>query len=557
MLRSLTIKNVALIDDLTAEFGPGLNVLTGETGAGKSIILEALMLALGKRAAADYIRTGATKAVIEAVFAVREVPQCLADNGIELEEGHLFFCRELYRQGKSLCRVNGHAVPLSLCREAAEELVEFLVQGEEQALLSPAKQLAVLDAYAGLGRLAGEVERLYRRWHTAREKAVAAADAARVRAREADTLRYQIAEIDRAAFRPGEIEELLREREWLLNAVRLTEMGARARALLTGDDHAAVESLGKAAAILTEIAKYREEMGPYARALQEAAALAVEAAREIERLTDEAECDPRRLDLVEERLELFRRLSRKYGETVEAILRFRAEAAAALETLTREEEMAADLEAEAARWLSEWQAAAVQLQEGREKAARRLERAVEEELSYLAMERTSFRVAFTPVPQVPNPRGLQEVEFLFSPNPGEPLKPLSRIASGGEAIRTLFALKVLTAAADKVGTLFLDEVDTGISGRALEAVASRLNLLAAQRQVLCITHQAVVAARGTVHYVITKEITAGRTTVRVTPVSGAARVAEIARLVGGAPETAAEHARVLLEGSERVVPETT
>ncbi|RPF49273.1 DNA replication and repair protein RecN [Thermodesulfitimonas autotrophica] len=557
MLRSLTIRNVALIDDLTVEFGPGLNVLTGETGAGKSIILEALMLALGKRAAADYIRTGAEKAVIEAVFAVQEVPQCLAESGIELEEGHLFFRRELYRQGKSLCRVNGHAVPLSLCREAAEELVEFLIQGEEQALLTPAKQLAVLDAYAGLGRLAGEVERLYRRWHAAREKAAAAAGAARARAREADTLRYQIAEIDRAAFRPGEIEELLREREWLLNAVRLTELGARARAFLTGEDHAAVESVGEAAAILAEIAKYREEMGYYAQALREAVALIVEAARELERLTDRAEHDPRRLDLVEERLELFRRLSRKYGETVEAILRFRAEAAAALETLVREEETTAGLEAEAERWLSEWQAAAARLQEGREEAARRLERAVEEELARLAMERTSFRITFAPVAQVPNPRGLQEVEFLFSPNPGEPLKPLSRIASGGEAIRTLFALKVLTAAADKVGTLFLDEVDTGISGRALEAVASRLNLLAARRQVLCITHQAVVAARGAVHYVITKEIAAGRAVVRVAPVSGAARVAEIARLVGGSPETAAEHARVLLESDGQVTPETT
>ena len=554
MLQSLTIKNFALIDDLTLEFGPGLNVLTGETGAGKSIVLEALALALGRRATGDCVRTGTEKAVIEAVFAIDAAPACLTKAGIEVEEGHLFFRREIYRQGKSLCRVNGQAVPLALCREAGAELVEFLTQGEEQALLTPARQLAVLDAYAGAESLAAEVFRLYRQWQAAQERAEVAAQTAQTRAREADTLRYQIDEIDRAGFSPGEVEELLREREWLLNAARLVELASRARALLTGDEYRAGESVGEAAGILSEIARYREEFAGFATALREAVVVIMEAARELERLVEQAEYDPRRLDLVEGRLELFRRLSRKYGETVQDILHFREKAATRLAALTREEETASSLRVEAERLLEAWQVAAAQLQKRREEAARRLERAMEEELARLAMVHTSFRVNFTRVDRIPNPRGIEGVEFFFSPNPGEPLKPLSRTASGGELVRALFALKVLTAAVDRATTLFFDEVDTGTSGRALEAVASRLELLAQHWQVLCITQQAVVAARGAVHYVITKETAADRVVVRVTPVSGAARVAEIARLVGGRPESATEHARVLLAAARQTSP---
>lgn len=546
MLRSLTIKNVALIDDLALEFGPGLNVLTGETGAGKSIILEALALALGKRAGADYIRTGAEKAVVEAVFEVEEVPACLVAAGIEREEGYLIFRRDLYRHGKSLCRINGQAVPLSTCREAAADLIEFLVQGEEQALYEPASQVKLLDAYAGTTSLAAEVGRLYREWHATKEKAAQADERARERIRRADTLRYEITEIDQAGFKPGEIEALVREREWLLNAARLTELAAQARALLVGDEGGAVESLGEAATILAEIAKYREEIAHYVTALREAAGIVVEAARELERLSDQEEYDPRHLDVVEERLELFRRLSRKYGATVEEILRYREEAVKELDRLAREEEEAAHLESEVARLEAEWRAAAEKLQTLREQAARQLEKAVAEELARLAMGPTLFQIVFTPVSRLPNPHGLTEIEFFFSPNPGEPPKPLARVASGGEALRTLFALKVVTAGAERATTLFLDEVDTGISGRALEAVAARLAYLAARRQVICITHQALVAACGKVHYVITKTVAGGRAVTRVSPVNGEDRVKEIARLVGGSPATAADHARMLL-----------
>jgi DNA repair protein RecN (Recombination protein N) len=545
MLHTLTIRNVALIEDLTLEFGPGLNVLTGETGAGKSVILEALELALGKRATGEYIRTGSEKAFVEAVFSVKETPACLTGAGIETEEGFLFFCRELYRQGKGLCRINGRAVPLALCREAAEGLVDFLGQGEQQVLYHPVKQGEIFDAFAGLSAARSELARIYQRWRAVKEKAETQARRNQERLRRADTLRYQIKEINAAALQPGEMEALLEEREWLRNAARLTEMALRGRNLLSGEERSAVETMGEAAGIVAEIARFRSGLKPYAEALSEAVQIAGEAARELEQLADQAEYSPERLDAVEERLEVIKKLGRKYGETVDEILRYREAAAAELQALEQEEEEGSLLQEEAERLRREWEEKAAELRAAREKAVPRLEERMSRELENLAMGKTTFKVVFQPLPETPNPRGLEEVEFYFSPNPGEPPKPLNRIASGGEAARAIFALKTLIAAGDRVDTLFLDEVDAGISGEALAAVADRLDYLAQHQQVLCITHQAVLAARAGVHYVIRKETRDERAVTRVVRLEGEARVRELARLVGGVPETALEHARRL------------
>ncbi|MEW6769801.1 MAG: DNA repair protein RecN [Bacillota bacterium] len=545
MLHTLTIRNVALIEDLTLEFGSGLNVLTGETGAGKSVILEALELALGKRAAGEYIRTGSEKAFVEAVFSVKETPACLAGAGIEPEEGFLFFCRELYRHGRSLCRINGRAVPLALCREAAEELIDFLGQGEQQVLYHPVKQGEIFDAFAGLSAARSELARTYQRWRAVKEKAEAQARRNQERLRRADTLRYQIKEIDAAALQPGEMEELLQEREWLRNAAQLTELALHGRDLLSGEDRSAVETMGEAAGIVAEIARFRSGLKPYAEALSEAVQLAGEAARELEQLADQAEYSPERLDAVEERLEAIKKLGRKYGETVDEILRYREAAAVELQALEQEEEEGSLLQEEAERLRREWEEKAAELRTEREKAGPRLEERMSRELENLAMGKTIFKVVFQPLPETPNPRGLEEIEFYFSPNPGEPPKPLNRIASGGEAARAIFALKTLIAAGDRVDTLFLDEVDAGISGEALAAMADRLDYLAGHQQVLCITHQAVLAARAGVHYVIQKETQDDRAVTRVVRLEGEARVRELARLVGGVPETALEHARRL------------
>ncbi|HIE13154.1 MAG TPA: DNA repair protein RecN [Desulfotomaculum sp.] len=551
MLRSLTIKKIVLIEDLMIEFKPGLNVITGEAGAGKSVILDALELALGKRASGDYLRTGAEKATVEAVFAVERVPACLAEYGIEPEEGHLSFLRELYRQGRSLCRINGQAVPLFLCREAAGELIDFLIQGEQQALHHPIRHGEMLEAFSGLRGARAELERIYQQWRSAREKVEQLMRERRERARRADMLRYEISEIDAAAFKPEEVEELLRERAWLQNAARLTELANRGRSLLTGKEGSAVEAVGEAAAIAEEIARYRAELKSHAENLREAALYITEAARELERVADQEEYDPRRLDAIELRLDLFERLRRKYGDTVADILRYRDEAAAELETLERGEEEAVRLQMETDRLRQEWLARAERLQAAREEAALVLEEKITRELAALAMEKTGFKVVFHPVGDAPNPRGLKEAEFYFSANPGEPLKPLTRTASGGEAARTIFALKVIVSQNERVGTLFLDEVDTGVSGQALAGIAARLEFLSRSRQVICITHQPVVAAMGAVHLLIKKEVVDGRAVTRVLPLTGEARVKEVARLIGGASETATEHAKELIRSEDR------
>lgn len=546
MLRSLTIKNVVLIKDLTIEFKPGLNVITGEAGAGKSVILDALELALGKRASAEQIRTGAEKSVIEAVFAVDRVPACLAEYGIEPEEGHLSFLREIYRQGKSLCRINGQALPLFLCREASEELIDFLGQGEQQAVYSSAKHGEMLDAFSGLLGARSELARIYQQWRTVREKAEELMNESRARLRRVDMLQYEISEIDRAGFKPGEVEELFQEREWLQNAARLIELANRGRALLTGQEGSAVESVGEAAAITAQIARYRGELETHAANLREATLHITEAARELERLAAQDDYEPQRLDAVEARLDLFERLRRKYGDTIPDILRYREEAEAELEGLERGEKESTQLQVEGDRLKQEWTISAERLQAAREKAAILLEEKITRELAALAMGKTAFKVVFQPITDAPNPRGLQDVEFYFSPNPGEPLKPLTRTASGGEAARTIFALKVLTSDNDGLGTLFLDEVDTGVSGRALTGIAERLEFLSRKRQVICITHQAVVAGKGAVHFRIEKETVDGRAVTKVVPLTGEARLKEVARLVGGASETALEHAKKLL-----------
>ncbi|MEW6172145.1 MAG: DNA repair protein RecN [Bacillota bacterium] len=546
MLHTLTIKNIALIEDLTLELGPGLNVITGETGAGKSVILEALELVLGKRATSEYIRTGAGNASIEAVFMTDRIPDCLARHGIELEEGCLIFRRELYRQGKSLSRINGCAVPLTLCREAAGELIDFLIQGEQQEIYLPAKQEELLDTFAGLIPARLELAQVYRRWQEIKENAEAETIAGRERLRRADTLRFQVAEIDQAALRVGEVEELHDEREWLKNAARLKELALRGQMLLSGEDRSAVEIVGEAAAIVTEITGYRRQLETFAVGLKETTNLLVEAARELERLVDQAEYDPHRIDAIESRLDLIDRLRRKYGENIDEILAYRGKASKELEELEREAAEASDLQAEADRLEKEWANKARRLQTLREEAARRLENEMTAELTKLAMGKTLFKVVFSPAVETPNQRGVQEVEIHFSPNPGEPVKPMARIASGGEAARVFFALKVLTAANERVETLFLDEVDTGISGQALEAVATRLEFISRHRQVLCITHQAIVAARGRSHYLICKQVLDGRAIIRVVPLQEEDRLKELARLVGGSPDTAREHAIKLL-----------
>ncbi|RDV83992.1 DNA repair protein RecN [Ammonifex thiophilus] len=544
MLLSLEIKDFVLIDHLYLEFGPGLNVLTGETGAGKSALLAALAFALGERASVECIRTGADKAVVEAVFAVEKLPSPLAEAGMEPEE-YLVFRREISRQGRSVCRVNGQILPLSLCRQAGGELVEFLGQGEAQELLSPHYQLSLLDRFGGLEERAKELERLYREWREVREELAALEAKREERAWRLDLLRHQIEEIERAALRPGEEEELLQEREWRRRAVELAEAARKTYELLGGEG-GAVEGVEEAEVLLSRLARYRPDLEPYLSELRHTASFLKDLADHLRQLAEELEADPARLEAVEERLALIRRICQKYRMSVEELLSFREAARQELSQLEHSEEELEELRKREELLRQAWKEKAQALQVAREEAARQLGQSLLVELARLELPKARFEVAFRPLADdQPRPRGLSEVEFLFSPNPGEPLKPFARVASGGEAARTLLALKSLVAG-EKGKTLCLDEVEAGVGGRALEAVAEKLSFLAKSYQLICITHQAVVAARADRHYLISKGVRKGRTYIRVTPLEGEERVEELARLIGGSRDTALLHARHLL-----------
>lgn len=544
MLLSLEIKDFILIDHLHLEFGPGLNVLTGETGAGKSALLAALACALGERASVECIRTGADKAVVEAVFAVEKLPSSLVEAGMEPED-YLVFRREISRQGRSICRVNGQVLPLSICRQAGGELVEFLGQGEAQELFSPSYQLFLLDRFGGLEEQVEELERLYREWREVREELAALEAKKKEQAWRLDLLRHQIEEIERAALRPGEEEELLQEREWRRRAVELAETARKTHELLGGEG-GAVECVEEAEGLLSRLSRYRPDLEPYLPELRRTASFLKDLADHLRQLTEELEADPARLEAVEDRLAFIRRICQKYRMSVEELLSFRETARQELSQLERSEEELAGLQEKEKLLRQVWKKEAQALQAAREEAARQLEQALLTELARLELPKARFQVAFHPLTDdQPRPKGLAEVEFLFSPNPGEPLKPFARVASGGEAARTILALKSLVAG-EKGKTLCLDEVEAGVGGRALEAVADKLSSLAKNYQLICVTHQAVIAARADLHYLISKEVREGRTYIRVTPLKGEERVEELARLIGGSRDTALVHARRLL-----------
>ncbi|MGO0122554.1 DNA repair protein RecN [Desulfothermobacter acidiphilus] len=546
MLLHLEIKDFTLVDQLKLEFGPGLNVLTGETGAGKSAVLAALSFALGERTTVDNIRTGAEKALVEAVFTTERWPAKLSEVGLEPED-YLVFRREFNRQGRSLCRINGQTLPVGLCRQVGEELVEFLGQGEARELYSSPYQQSLLDAFGGLEKLAGDLYGLYQEWSVVKGQLAQLEEAQKEQSWRRENLRYQVEEIERAALRPGEEEELLKEREWRRRSLELREMVQRAYDLLVAEGRA-VEQVEEAEALLARLLSFRSDLEPYLPEMRRVASFLKDLAGYLRQLIEELESDPFRLEEVEERLGVIRRLSQKYRMGVEELLAFQQSAREELAQLEHSQDELVQLRSREKLLRQQWLKQAKQLQALREKAARHLERALLSQLSRMELRHARFQVVFHPLAEEqPHARGLTEVEFLFAPNPGEPLKPFARIASGGEAARTLLALKTLVAG-DRGKTLCLDEVEAGIGGKALEAVAENLSVLARNYQLLCVTHQAVIAARADRHYLIWKEVERERTHIRADSLEGQARVKELARLIGGSRETAEVHACRLLRG---------
>lgn len=565
MLRELRVQDFALVEGLELEFEPGFTVLTGETGAGKSILIDAVEAVLGGKTAPEMVRSGADHALLEGVFAVEPgapVAAYLEELGVapdlDAEPGRAtyVFSRELARGGRSRCRVNGRTVTREQLFGAGSYLVNLHGQHEHQTLLQAAKQLALLDAFAGDAALSGraQVSRLYERYRSLvrEQEAVGLGESQRVQ--RLDFLRYQVKEINEAALSPGEEEELLRERQLLLQAEKLNVQLERAHGALYGGEGGAgaADLLEAAQTALEELARIDPALDGLLEAVRSAACQASESARELAAYRERVDLDPERLDVLEERLDRISRLRRKYGAGVEAILAYAEQASAEMAKLERADERAGELLAAIATARQELETAADALSTLRRQAAGQLGEELSRLLPDLAMPkgRLSVRVALGEV----GATGKDRAEFLFSANAGEEPRPLSRIASGGELSRVMLAVQTVLARADGTPTLIFDEIDAGISGRAGQKVAELLSRLGQECQVVCVTHLPQIASMAEHHVRVTKEAKAeeSATGVSAGTLDRPGRVAELARLVGGVELTATtlRHAEEMLRLAE-------
>lgn len=541
MLRSLYIKNFALIDDIEVTFEPGLCVVTGETGAGKSMLIDALQVALGSRASSDFIRAGREKAIVQATFDVAELTwlkQRLAEQGIDCDEDQLLiFTRELSRNGKNVCRVNGRLTNLSVYREAGMGLVDMLGQHEQQTLLNQDRHRWLLDRLGGTELLnqAQKIKDIYRQWKEATAQLEELESNARELARRMDMLNFQVQEIKKADLKPGEEEELFNERRLLVNSEKISRLAGEVYQYLYGGEarvKPAVETVGQAVSSLRELCEIDANLSGLLEMVESALYQIEDVAREISSYQDNIEYNPQRLDNIEHRLSLIKQLKYKYGTTVEEILAYQKAAAAELDLLSNSTERAEELKNRIAALAKEWHQEAKLLSKLRQGAASKLEQDVARELKYLEMKGLEFKVGFKSRKDI-SPHGLEEIEFLIAPNPGEPPRPLQKIASGGELSRIMLALKVLLARIDEVPTLIFDEVDTGVGGKALQAIGEKLAHIGNSKQVICVTHGPQVACFADAHYLISKSVEDGHAKTSVVQLDEEGRIAELARMLAG------------------------
>jgi DNA repair protein RecN (Recombination protein N) len=567
MLRELSIRNLAVIEQVTVPFGPGLNVLTGETGAGKSILVDALLLVIGARAQADLIRSGEDSAVVQAVFDVDgagPVAAVLEAAGHGASDGELIVKREISRAGRHRVFVNDEPATAGLLERLGGVLIELHGQHEHQQLSEPARQLDLLDRFGECAARRECVAALVQEWEAARDRLDQLEAEMRERVHQEDLYRFQLSEIDAVDPQPGEEEELRVERSRLQHAERIAAGLAEGLALLHEDDHSAVSRVGRAETVLRALAKLDPDTCAPLESLEGARAHLEEAVGHIRALRDRAVLDPVRLEWLDGRLDAIGRLKRKYGEDAAAIAAHRREIAAALERLERHEVLALELGRAVESAAAAARAEARLLSEARGRAAERFERLLQREVRGLGMAECRIRVALhrdvAGAGQLDGggdgwrigPRGAERAELLLSANPGEDLRSLAKVASGGELARTMLAVKTILAAQDLVPTLVFDEVDAGIGGRVADVIGQKLRQAAAGRQVLCVTHLAPIAAHTAHHLVVEKRVVRGATRTSVRLLDEAGRVEELARMLGGEHLTDASrhHARELLKSAQ-------
>lgn len=552
MLATLRIKNLALVADLTLELAPGLNVITGETGAGKSIILGALNLVLGQRADRTLIRSGADSCSVEAVFefgdTVRGVPspEALAALGLEpCEAGQLILKRTFTAAGTNRQFVNGSPTSLSTLAALGDGLVDLHGPHDHQSLLQPARQLAILDAFGSLGEARKEFAARIRQRDAIDEARAAWVVDEQTVAQQLDLLRFQIQEIEAARLREDEEAELEADHQRAVHASRLLELTQSALGLLSEEDDAALGRLGGVGRLLHEMQRFDTTLADAVQLQDQAMTNLRELQSTLSRYLDALEVDPGRLGELEARLNLLQTLKRKYGRTVSDILAFARSARERLSLLEGREAEAVRLEAARTALTAEIEAAGKDLTAARRQHIPKLARAVARELAALGFRQSQFDVVLSPLTQ-PTTTGFDACEFQFTPNPGEPARPLRAIASSGELARVMLALKTVLADEDEVPVLVFDEVDANLGGEAATAVGLKLRQIARQHQVLCITHLAPVAAAGQSHYLVSKELRQGRTETHVSPLDAPGRIGELTRMLGANSEAARRHAEELL-----------
>ena len=552
MLRDLSIKNLAIVEDLRLELGEGFTALTGETGAGKSILVDALTLAAGGRASSELLRHEADRLVVSARFEARDgLLRGLEDAGIEAADGEIVVRREMASDGRGRAFVNDEPVAAKTVARIGERLVAIHGQGGERQLLAAETALDLLDAFGGLGPDAAAVAGLARAFRDAEARKEELAASRRDRDRRLDLLRFEVSEIDGASLDGFDEEALSSERNLLGHADKVRQLGAAAAAALSEEEGSAADRVGEAARAIGDLARIDASFEDADAEIAELKARIGDLAGNVARSAASVEADPERLAEIEDRLARLARLKKKYGGSVDEILAYRDRAAADRDVLENLDDALEELENVCSKTLLAYDRAARALSEKRREAAIRLSAAVRRELAELAMEKAKFGVVLEPEEERVSARGRERAEIVFSGNPGEPERPLAKIASGGELSRVQLAIEsvLLSGSAARRGrTLVFDEVDAGIGGRIAEVVAKKLGSLARRDQVLCVTHVPQIAARADRHLRAVKRVSGGRTRAAVEELSGDERVEEIARMLAGATvtPTARAHAKALL-----------
>jgi DNA repair protein RecN (Recombination protein N) len=591
MLTLLNISNIALIDKLRVEFARGLNLLTGETGSGKSIIVDALGILIGGRFASDLLKSGAERAFIEGLFSVARNPELeamLATAGIQSgdlqttdgaldqpsDEGsephEIIIRRELSTSGRNKIFINNQLATQSLLRDLRPFLVDIHGQGDQQTLFNSSTHLELLDAFAGVAALRHEVAKSYQHWHTCKHELDELQRDEAEKFQLVDNLKFQIDELERAQLTIGEDTSLEEERHRLLNIEKLALLCTESYSLIYEDNDAALARVRQAMKQIAELAGYQSRFRDYLEGLESARAVLEDLAFSLREFSDKLEASPARLAEIGDRLAEISRLKRKYGGTIESALTHLARSQDRLRQIEHADERAAELTAELASARAAYLQQATGLHQERLRAAKQFEQAVERSLAEVAMESAKFQVQISapPTPELKegaawpavvatdesasaafSPRGIDRVEFYFSANVGQGVKPLAKVASGGEASRLMLVLKTVANASEFPRTIVFDEIDTGIGGRVSEAVGLKLRKLAQTNQVLCVTHQPQIARFADSHLLVQKQVVRGRTAVNAEHLDRRGRVEEMARLLTGEKitDSARRHARELLK----------